>query len=186
MPPHLLEALRHKVLEAEAPALLVGQARGWVLDNHENNAVGVDAPARRELLRHLDCAHAQCPDVDLQVGHKLAVGGQQPNAALPFSAAPCRRTATPGSPLQRTRKDMGGRLGGSIRAHWWNGPFMYPAPCPPPLPPHPPTHTHTHHHHHHPPTYTSTHTWRHPVRRSDERVALAHRVGQLCRHAKVC
>ena len=68
---YLLEALGDKVLKGQAPPVQVAEARGRILDNHEDHAVGVHLPAGWVPLSHLDGRDAQRPDVDLsQRGEK--------------------------------------------------------------------------------------------------------------------
>ncbi len=66
--PHLLQALRHKVLEGQAPAVLVSQARRRVSGDHEDDPHGVHRPPRGSDLCHLDGADAQSPNIHLRPG----------------------------------------------------------------------------------------------------------------------
>ena len=54
-----------EAMEGGGPGALVGELRGGLPGDHEDDAHGVDRPARGRHLRHLDGTHTQRPHIHL-------------------------------------------------------------------------------------------------------------------------
>lgn len=63
---HLCQAQAYKVVKGERPLLPLGEPRGLLPADEEDDSHRMDSPSRRDGLRHLHRSNAKCPYVHLQ------------------------------------------------------------------------------------------------------------------------